>query len=247
MLLRFGRLSEAAAVLEGRFDMEDGSHAAAVLDAAGVVALGKLAIHTGDRRELRRLTDIANVMFDGGTPGLCESTPRGCAPWPNRRRATTRLLTGWLRAPAEASAGILPPRFPLDVGDEVLLARIALAAHDDDLGRLARDTTSSRAAQNPGVQSIAVIAAHVRGLVEGDVHALREAADLFEDRPDRWSMPPRSRTSARTTPQPTAKRRSRLWVTRSRSTAGTGNLGRTPRAQPAAHARRAPPHRDRRA
>ena len=65
----------------------------------------------------------------------------------------------------------------------MLLARIALAAHDDDLARLARDTTSSRAAQNPGVQSIAAIAAHVRGLVEGDVHALREAADLFEDRP----------------------------------------------------------------
>jgi DNA-binding CsgD family transcriptional regulator len=87
----------------------------------------------------------------------------------------------WLRAPAEASAGILP-RFPLDVGDEVLMVRIAQAAHDDDLARLALDTTSSRAEQNPGVQSIAAIAAHVRGLVEGDVHALREAADLFEGR-----------------------------------------------------------------
>ena len=88
----------------------------------------------------------------------------------------------WLLAPAEASAGILP-RFPLDVGDEVRLVRIALAAQDDDLARLALDATTARAAQNPGVPSIAAIAAHARGLVESDVHALREAADRFADRP----------------------------------------------------------------
>jgi DNA-binding CsgD family transcriptional regulator len=86
-----------------------------------------------------------------------------------------------LRAPVEASAGILP-RFPLDVGDEVLLVRIALGVRDDELARLALDTTSLRAAQNLEVQSIAAIAAHVRGLVESDVHALRAAAGLFEAR-----------------------------------------------------------------
>ena len=93
MLLRVGRLSEAAAVLEGRFDMEDGSHAAAVLDAAGIVALGKLAIHTGDRRQLRRLTDIAQrhvrtrnaggakARRMGARPGRIGRRPRrGCAP-----------------------------------------------------------------------------------------------------------------------------------------------------------------------
>jgi DNA-binding CsgD family transcriptional regulator len=180
MLLRVGRLSEAAAVLEGRFDMEDGSHAAAVLDAAGIVALAKLAIHTGDRRELRRLTDIANVMFDGGT-----SAVRKHAAWvlalAESAEGNDSAAHRWLRAPAETSAGILP-RFPIDVDDEVPLVRIALAARDDDLAGFALDTTSSRAAQNPGVRSIAAIAAHVRGLVENDVHALREAAGLFEDR-----------------------------------------------------------------
>ena len=55
MLLRVGRLSEALAVLEGRFALEDGTHAAAVLDAAGIVALGRLAIHTGEARQARRL------------------------------------------------------------------------------------------------------------------------------------------------------------------------------------------------
>ena len=179
MLLRAGRLSEAAAVLEGRFDMEDGSHAAAVLDAAGIVALGKLAIHTGDRRQLRRLTDIANVMFDGGTPAV-----RKHAAWmlalAESAEGNAAAAHRRLRAPVEARAGILP-RFPLDVGDEVLLVRIALGVRDDELARLALDTTSSRAAQNPEVQSIAAIAAHVRGLVESDVHALRAAVRLFEE------------------------------------------------------------------
>src|SRR5207247_311462 len=69
-LLRTGRLSEAAAVLEGRFAHEDGTHAAGVLDAAGIVALGRLTIHTGDSRQTRRLGDIAQVMFGRGTPAV---------------------------------------------------------------------------------------------------------------------------------------------------------------------------------
>src|SRR3989475_1025905 len=69
MLLRAGRLSEALAVLDGRYALEDGTHAAAVLDAAGIVALGRLAIHTGDTRQARRLRDIAQVMLDQGKIG----------------------------------------------------------------------------------------------------------------------------------------------------------------------------------
>ena len=96
MLLRTGRLSEALAVLEGRFALEDGTHAAAVLDAAGIVALGRLAIHTGDTRQARRLADIAQVMLERGTPAV-------------RRHA------GWLLAlfamaegDAEAARGLAP-------------------------------------------------------------------------------------------------------------------------------------------
>jgi hypothetical protein len=70
MLLRTGRLTEALAILEGRYALEDGTHAAAVLDAAGIVALGGLAIHTGDARQARRLADIAEVTFERGTPAV---------------------------------------------------------------------------------------------------------------------------------------------------------------------------------
>src|SRR5256886_7783165 len=137
MLLRTGRLSEALAVLEGRFALEDGTHAASVLDAAGIVALGRLAIHTGDTRQARRLGDIAQVMLELGTPAV-----RRHAGW---LLALFALAKGdaeaarrWLRAPTEPDGRAILPRFPLDIGDEVLLARIALATQDDALAQLAR-------------------------------------------------------------------------------------------------------------
>src|SRR6267154_530276 len=139
MLLRTGRISEAAAVLEGRFALEDGTHAAGVLDAAGIVALGRLTIHTGDARLARRVRDIAQVMFEQGTPAV-----RRHAGW---LLAIFAMATGdaeaarsWLRAPTDPDGRAVVPRFPLDIADEVLLARIALATQDDALAQLALST-----------------------------------------------------------------------------------------------------------
>ena len=57
-------------MLEGRFDLEDGDHAPGVLDAAGIVALGRLAVHLGDARQVRKLSDTAHVMSERGTPAV---------------------------------------------------------------------------------------------------------------------------------------------------------------------------------
>src|SRR6202008_5023413 len=70
LLLRPEQLTEARAVLDERYALEDGTHAAAVLDAAGIVALGRLAIHTGDTRQSRRLGAIGQVMVAQGTPAV---------------------------------------------------------------------------------------------------------------------------------------------------------------------------------
>jgi DNA-binding CsgD family transcriptional regulator len=182
MLLRTGRLSEARAVLEGRFALEDGTHAAAVLDAAGIVALGRLAIHTGDTRQSRRLGGIAQVMLEQGTPAV-----RRHAGW---LLALVAMAEGdaeaareWLRAPTEPDGRAILPRFPLDIADEVLLARIALAAGDDELAQLALSTSRRRAELNPGIHSIAATAAHVRGLLDRSQANLRDAVALFERAP----------------------------------------------------------------
>jgi DNA-binding CsgD family transcriptional regulator len=173
------RLSEALAVLEGRFALEDGTHAAAVLDAAGIVTLGRLVIHTGDTRQARRLRDIAQVMLEQGTPAV-----RRHAAW---LLALFALADGdaeaarrWLRTPTEPGGRSILPRFPLDIADEVLLARIALATQDDELAELALSNSRRRAELNPGIASIAAAAIHVRGLLERNRADLREAVDLFE-------------------------------------------------------------------
>jgi DNA-binding CsgD family transcriptional regulator/tetratricopeptide (TPR) repeat protein len=187
MLLRTGRLSEALAVLEGRFALEDGTHAAAVLDAAGIVALGRVAIHTGDTRQARRLSDIAQVMLEHGTPAV-----RRHAGWLlalfAMAEGDAEAARGSLRAPTEPDGRAILPRFPLDIADEVLLTRIGLAAHDDELAQLALLNSRHRSELNPGVASIAATAAHVRGLLEPSHACLREAVDLFERTPRRLEL-----------------------------------------------------------
>jgi DNA-binding CsgD family transcriptional regulator len=80
------------------------------------------------------------------------------------------------------------PRFPLDIADEVLLARVALETEDDDLAQLALVNSRRRAELNPGVASIGATAAHVRGLLESSEADLREAVDLFERTPLRLEL-----------------------------------------------------------
>jgi DNA-binding CsgD family transcriptional regulator len=182
MLLRTGRISEATAVLEGRFALEDGTHAAAVLDAAGIVALGRLAIHAGDTRQARRLGDIAQVMLEQGTPAV-----RRHAGWLlaifAMAKGNAEAARGWLRATADSDGRAILPRFPIDIADDVLLAHIALATQDDELAELALSNSQRRAELNPGIASIAATAAHVRGLLEQNQADLRAAVDLFERAP----------------------------------------------------------------
>jgi DNA-binding CsgD family transcriptional regulator len=185
MLLRTGRLSEAFAILEGRFALEDGTSAAAVLDAAGIVALGRLAIHTGDARQAHRLRDIAHVMLEQGTPAV-----RRHARW---LLALFAMAEGdshgardWLHAPADAAGPAILPRFPLDISDEVVMARVALATKDDELAQMALVNSQRRAKLSRGVASIAASAAQVRGLLEPSHADLSEAVDLLEQTP--WQL-----------------------------------------------------------
>jgi DNA-binding CsgD family transcriptional regulator len=187
MLLRAGRLSEAFAVLEGRFALEDGTRAAAVLDAAGIVALGRLAIHTGDARQVRRIGGIAHVMLERGTPAV-QRHARWLLALFAMAEGDAEGARGWLHAPADPGGEPVLPRFPLDIADEVLLARVALATEDDELAQLALFNSQRRAELNPGVASIAATAAQVRGLLDRSETNLRQAVELFESTPRRLEL-----------------------------------------------------------
>ena len=187
MLLRTGQLAEAFAVLEGRFALEDGTHAATVLDAAGVVALGRLSVHLDERRQARRLADVATVMLEQGTPAvrrhagwLLAILAIGEGDWQRARE--------WLCATKDHGGRPTQPRFPLDITDVVVVARVALATADAGLAEIARTRSRERAELNPTVSSIAAAAAQVRGLLDHSAADLREAVDRFERTPRRLEL-----------------------------------------------------------
>jgi DNA-binding CsgD family transcriptional regulator len=187
MLFQSGQLSAARSTLEPRFADEDGSHAMAVLDAAGVAALARLALHAGDSRLVRRLTDAAHVVVETGTPAVARHAAWVLALFASARgdRASARR---WSVALDERDGRSLLPRFPADVTDEVHLARIALAAGDDDLAGRTLATVRRRLELNPDVETIAAVEAHVSGLVEGRVEDLERSVALFEGSPRRLAL-----------------------------------------------------------
>ena len=64
-LLQMGRLADAAAALGERFSQGNAEEVVDFLDAAGVVALGNVGIHTGERNLTRRAAEISSLMLDG--------------------------------------------------------------------------------------------------------------------------------------------------------------------------------------
>ena len=88
-----------------------------------------------------------------------------------------------LCALGEAERLTIVPLNPMDVTDEVALARIAMAAGDGELAATAVATARERLRLNPAVASIAGTAAHAEGLVTGDADHLALAVKYFEEGP----------------------------------------------------------------
>jgi DNA-binding CsgD family transcriptional regulator len=181
-LLQMGLLADAAAALEERVTPDAAHQVVSVMDAAGVVALGRVALHTGDRSQARQVTEIAQVMLDQSVPSV-----RRHAAW---LLALQTMADGdplgahqWLCALGEDARTSIVPRFPMDVADEARLVHIALAAHDHELGASAATATHRRLLLNPDVRSIAAAAAHVNGLLNHSHQDLVQAVELFEGGP----------------------------------------------------------------
>ena len=184
-LQQLGRLEEGAALLSAHFTPEE--LLPAVGDAAAVVALGRIGLHTADGRLIRQTRDIANVMLDESSPGV-----RRHAAWLLALQAThdgdAPAAREWLCAlGVEERKGILP-RFPMDPTDEVLLVRIAISAGDLELAESTVAAAARRAELNPDVSSVTATAAHARALLSGNQADLAAAAQLFERSPRRLAL-----------------------------------------------------------
>jgi DNA-binding CsgD family transcriptional regulator len=174
-LLQLGRLDEANAALEGRFELADADQIVGVLDAASVVALGRTKLHLGDERGAHEVAQIAQVMLTATPPVV-----RRLAAW---YLAVQAMAAGhpdqahrWLCALGETERLSLFPLFPMEVADDPLLVRIALAAGDEELAKVVTELAARRYELNPGVPSIAGAAAHTRGLLNNCRQDLEQAA-----------------------------------------------------------------------
>jgi DNA-binding CsgD family transcriptional regulator len=179
ILLQQGRLSDAGAALEGAFTSEGLDVATALPDAAGLAALGLVAIHTDDARLSRKCAQIARATLAVGADD--EAT-----------RQVVWLLALLAMARGDAMAArrelldgrggdgtSLLPVLSRDVSSEVRLARLGLAAGDDELVDLAVGEADRRARRNADAAGIQGVAAHVRGLRRGDPEQLRAAVGLL--------------------------------------------------------------------
>jgi DNA-binding CsgD family transcriptional regulator len=181
LLLQLGRLDDASAVLNGRFDPH-GPPVVTVMDATGVLALGRLALHTGDGRQLRQTSEIAKSMLNETTPGV-----RRHAAWLLSLKATAdgdpRQAHRCLCAMGEPERRHVLSRLWPDFADEAQLVRMAVAVDDRELAESAVADASRRAELCPDVPSLSAIAAHASGLLNGDTDKLSEAVSLFKRSP----------------------------------------------------------------
>jgi DNA-binding CsgD family transcriptional regulator len=181
-LHQLGRLADAGAILEGQFSPETGDRFIGALDAAGIVALGRVALHQGNGRLQQRTARLARGLLEDSTPNY-----RRQAAW---LLALQAMATGdpgaahaSLCALGEDQRTTILPLFPIDVTDETPLVRIALAAGDDELAEVAAAQANRRAQRNPRVTTIVATAAHARGLLTSNIDDLERAVDLFATGP----------------------------------------------------------------
>ena len=177
-LLHLGRLDEANAALDGRFHLADAHLIVGVLDAAAVVALGRTKLHIGDERGASMIAQIAQVMLATTAPVV-----RRLAAW---YLATHSMASGdpnqahhWLCALGKRERLTLFPLFPMEVADDPLLVRMALAAGDDELAKAVAELAARRRELNPGVPSVTAAAMHTQGLVSGSRQDLEQAVAIL--------------------------------------------------------------------
>jgi len=177
-LLHLGRLDEANAVLEGRFRLADAHLIVGVLDAAGVVALGRTKLHVGDERGANEVAEIAKVMLAATAPVV-----RRLGAWylavHSMASGEPRQAHRWLCALGETERMSLFPLFPMEAADDPLLVRMALAAGDLELAKAVAELAARRYELNPGVPSMAGAAAHARGLLNDSRQDLEQAAGIL--------------------------------------------------------------------
>jgi DNA-binding CsgD family transcriptional regulator len=178
---QLGEYSDAIAALEGMLRPEEAYSTFGANDASAISALSGSALRVGDRQLMRRCTELASVMLERGTPELRRHSAWVLAQLAHAMGDQDRAI-GVLRdlAPTLPRDEPLLPYFPVDVTDQIGLVRLALAVGDRSLGEKAVELALERASLNASIDTVVGAATHARGLLNGDLEALRTAVTHFE-------------------------------------------------------------------
>jgi DNA-binding CsgD family transcriptional regulator len=171
-----GRLADAGAEAEASEAMTLSRDAATLPGASALVARAQIAVHRGDASELRAALEIAHRVVRTGSLVM-----RVHARW------TLALAAHASGDPAAAAAWVtgddeLPyavPLLPTDPAFHVQAARIAVAAGDEEVAAQARSHLEQLEQANPDVGLLAGLAAHARGLLDGDSGEVQSAIELL--------------------------------------------------------------------
>lgn len=182
LLLQAGRISEAAATLDGTVTASEGSPVSNPADAAALLALGRAALHSGDERAARACAARAEVALEDETLEVRRQAAWYLALHALAEGDAAAAHAHLTRDEATADEAVIPVLM-VDVTDPPWLVRVARAADDDHLAHAAAAVAAHRLEHNPDVASIVAADAHARGLLTGDTAAFADAAQLLDGGP----------------------------------------------------------------
>ena len=180
-LLQRGRLAEATVALEGRFSLDDADRVMG-REAANIVALDKVKIHSGDYVGAREVGEMAKLMLRASAPAVQHH-----GAWYLALHAMSQgepdVAHDWLGACGHTDRLELFPLFPFDIADDPQMVRIAVAVGDEELAGRTTEHAERRCELNPGIVSFQAAAAHARGLWQDSEDDLQTAVSLFASGP----------------------------------------------------------------
>jgi DNA-binding CsgD family transcriptional regulator/tetratricopeptide (TPR) repeat protein len=172
-LFQAGRLDDGRANLDAALAMADVG-GANVANAAALLTLGRIGLHTGDDRLIATAHELGAERLDLRLPSMRQSLnwlrALEAAAHGDPARALAYLTTG-----DEPGNGL--PSLPRDITDDTQLVRIALAAGDRARALDTVERAERRAADHPATATMAGVAAHARGLLDGNPDALAAAVE----------------------------------------------------------------------
>jgi DNA-binding CsgD family transcriptional regulator/tetratricopeptide (TPR) repeat protein len=175
LLFQAGRLDDGRANLDAALAMTDVG-GANVANAAGLLTLGRIGLHTGDDRLVATAHQLGAERLDQRLPSMHQSLTwlraLEAAAHGDPARALAYITVGDDEEPGNGL-----PSLPRDVTDDTQLVRIALAAGDRARALDTVQRAERRAADHPATATMAGVAAHARGLLDGNPDALAAAIE----------------------------------------------------------------------